>query len=110
MTMFFFTGDSARSKAFYERVLDLDFSSFGPHWHQSAAGTATFALHGSEAGDQPADVTRLFMGFNVTDVREVVARCRAAGGEVVQDGYDEAFGKVALVKDPEGRVIRFVQH
>jgi predicted enzyme related to lactoylglutathione lyase len=110
MTMFFFTGELERSRAFYQRVLGLDFSSFGPHWHQSQAGTATFALHSTEAGEQPQEVGRVFMGFNVDDVREVVRRCRELGAEIVQDVYDEAFGKVALVKDPEGRTIRVVQH
>jgi predicted enzyme related to lactoylglutathione lyase len=111
MTMFFFTADTQRSRAFYERVLGLDFSSFGPHWHQAQAGGATFALHGREGGDvRPEDTGTLFMGFNVDDVREVVRRCRELGAEVVKDVYDEAFGKVALVKDPEGRTLRFVQH
>ena len=110
MTMFFFTGDDTRSKTFYEHVFRAQFTPHGPHWHQIDAGRATFALHGQEAGDPPSDTTSLFFGFNVTDVVAIVARCREAGGTVIKDVYDEAFGKVALIKDPEGRCIRFVQH
>jgi predicted enzyme related to lactoylglutathione lyase len=110
MTMFFFTGDGAKSKAFYEHVFGTAFMSQGPHWHQVPAGHATFALHGQRAGDPMQATDTLFFGFNVDDVAAVVARCRSAGGEVIRDVFDEAFGKVALIRDPEGRCLRFVQH
>jgi predicted enzyme related to lactoylglutathione lyase len=110
MTMFFFTGDDAKSEKFYEHVIGARFASHGPVWHQLDAGRATFALHGQEKGEASNDPQTPFFGFNVSDVAAVIARCREAGGEIVRDVYDEAFGKVAFVKDPEGRGIRFVQH
>jgi predicted enzyme related to lactoylglutathione lyase len=111
MTIFFFTDDQPRSRAFYEKVLGVSFRQLGPHWNQTPAGQATFALHGqSQTGERRQDVTRPCIGFNVRDVAAVVACCREAGAEIVRDVYDESFGKVALVRDPEGRVVQFVQH
>lgn len=111
ITLFFFTDGSTRSQAFYETVFELHFAAQGPHWRQAPAGAARFALHGREAGDTTKPgVDHAFFGFNVRDVHAVVARCREAGGTVLEDVYDEAFGKVALIADPEGRRLRVVQH
>ena len=34
---------------------------------------------------------------------------RAAGAEILREVYDEAYGRVAIFKDPEGRPISLVQ-
>ncbi|MBV8529729.1 MAG: VOC family protein [Candidatus Eremiobacteraeota bacterium] len=44
----------------------------------------------------------LQLGFNVEDVDRFVADCVARGVPVFQDPYDEPFGRIAIVGDPDG--------
>jgi predicted enzyme related to lactoylglutathione lyase len=44
----------------------------------------------------------LQLGFTVENVDEFVARCAALGVPVFQDPYDEPFGRIAIVGDPDG--------
>ena len=44
----------------------------------------------------------LQLGFLVDDVDEFVAECVARNVPIFQDPYDEPFGRVAVVGDPDG--------
>lgn len=44
----------------------------------------------------------LQLGFVVADVDEFVAGCVARNIPVFQDPYDEPFGRIAIVGDPDG--------
>ena len=109
MNEFFFTDSLEQDKAFYEAIIGKSFESYGPAWHSLPLGNVIFALH-SQNEKNPADTHKLHFSFNVTEIDMVLARCKEAGGEIVKDVYDEAFGKVAIVKDPQGRLIELVQH
>ena len=44
----------------------------------------------------------LQLGFLVDDVDRFVADCVARGVPIFQDPYDESFGRVAVIGDPDG--------
>ena len=44
----------------------------------------------------------LQLGFTVENVDEFVAECVARGVPVFQDPYDEPFGRIAIIGDPDG--------
>jgi catechol 2,3-dioxygenase-like lactoylglutathione lyase family enzyme len=95
--------DLARSRDFYRDVLGLPVLQDLPKRpvRFSLADGAVLSLH------RKSDVLAvrpgsLQLGFTVENVDEFVADCVARGVPVFQDPYDEPFGRVAIVGDPDG--------
>jgi catechol 2,3-dioxygenase-like lactoylglutathione lyase family enzyme len=95
--------DLARSRDFYRDVLGLPVLQDLPKRpvRFSLADGAVLSLH------RKSDVLAvrpgsLQLGFTVENVDEFVAGCVARGVPVFQDPYDEPFGRVAIVGDPDG--------
>jgi catechol 2,3-dioxygenase-like lactoylglutathione lyase family enzyme len=93
--------DLARSRAFYRDVLELRVATdASPDWVDFDLGD------GQRLGLHPDSDTlmvrpgSLQLGFHVdTDAR-------TAGVRVLQDPYDQSFGRVAVITDPDGYVIQ----
>jgi lactoylglutathione lyase len=95
--------DLARSRDFYRDVLGLtplqDLPK-RPVRFRLAEG-AVLSLH------RKTDVLAvrpgsLQLGFTVDDVDGFVGECIARGVPIFQDPYDEPFGRIAIVGDPDG--------
>jgi catechol 2,3-dioxygenase-like lactoylglutathione lyase family enzyme len=95
--------DLARSRDFYRDVLGLPVLQDLPKRpvRFALAGGATLSLH------RKSDVLAvrpgsLQLGFVVENVDEFVASCVAHGVPLFQDPYDEPFGRIAIIGDPDG--------
>ena len=95
--------DLARSRDFYRDVLGLralqDLPK-RPVRFELGDGTV-LSLH------RKSDVLAvrpgsLQLGFTVDDVDELIAGCVSRGVPIFQDPYDEPFGRVAVIGDPDG--------
>ncbi len=99
--------DLARSRAFYRDVLLLRVGTDAfPDWVDFELGDGQrLGLH----PDSETLVVRpgsLQLGFNVDNVDAFITDARMAGVRILQDPYDQAFGRVAVITDPDGYVIQ----
>jgi catechol 2,3-dioxygenase-like lactoylglutathione lyase family enzyme len=95
--------DITRSRDFYRDVLELPVLQDLPKRPVRFAlgGGAVLSLH------RKSDVLAvrpgsLQLGFIVANVDEFVSGCVARRVPVFQDPYDEPFGRIAIVGDPDG--------
>jgi predicted enzyme related to lactoylglutathione lyase len=109
--LFFKSPDGDGLRAWYERVLGLEFTDWGgvlftPDVAAAQPGAATVFSPFAADTDYFAPSTKEFM-FNlmVDDLDGVLARARAEGVEPVRLFPDEINGRFAHIMDPEGRKI-----
>ncbi len=95
--------DLTRSRDFYREVLGLPVLQDLPKRpvRFALSGGAILSLH------RKSDVLAvrpgsLQLGFTVENVDRFVADCIARGVPIFQDPYDEPFGRIAIVGDPDG--------
>lgn len=101
--------DLKRSRDFYRDVLGLKLKTENlPHWVDFELGDgATLGLHPKTEllAVRPGS---LQLGFTVGNVDTFVADCATLGVPVFQDPYDEPFGRVAIIGDPDGYPVQLV--
>ena len=99
--------DLARSAEFYRNVLGLKLlADRSPHWIEfELAKGSSLALHRKSEllAVRPGS---LQLGFSVENVDRFVADCALLGVPIFQDPYDESFGRVAVISDPDGYPIQ----
>ncbi len=95
--------DLARSRDFYRDVLGLPTLQDLPKRpvRFQLADEAVLSLH-RRSGVLAVRPGSLQLGFSVENVDEFVAACVARGIPVFQDPYDEPFGRIAIIGDPDG--------
>lgn len=109
MTVYAYVSDLGRMREFYERALEVKPAFQAGNWLPfNLERGGTFALHGVRDADR--DVQRFNMSLDVDDIDTAVARWRARGGMVLRGVADEAFGRRAIVEDPDGRQFEIVEH
>jgi catechol 2,3-dioxygenase-like lactoylglutathione lyase family enzyme len=95
--------DLARSRSFYRDVMGLRVvGDHMPRWVEFDLGDGvSLGLHGKSEllAVRPGS---LQLGFTVENVDKFTADCVALGVPVFQDPYDEPFGRVAVIGDPDG--------
>ncbi|HET7815867.1 MAG TPA: VOC family protein [Candidatus Baltobacteraceae bacterium] len=101
--------DLERSQAFYRDILGLKLKSDrSPHWIEfELGGGATLVLHPKTelVAVRPGS---LQLGFRVDNVDRFAADCASFNVPVFQDPYDEPFGRVAIIGDPDGYPIQIM--
>lgn len=102
--------DLARSRDFYRDVLGLKLrADKAPHWVEFELGDngATLVLHPKTelVAVRPGS---LQLGFTVDNVDRFVADCAAFRVPIFQDPYDEAFGRIAIIGDPDGYPVQIM--
>ncbi|MHB8145957.1 MAG: VOC family protein [Vulcanimicrobiaceae bacterium] len=99
--------DLARSCDFYRDVLGLRvIADRRPHWVEfELANGASLGLHPKSKllAVRPGS---LQLGFTVENVDRFVSDCAVLGVPIFQDPYDESFGRVAVISDPDGYPIQ----
>jgi len=99
-----------RSRDFYRNILGLKMiSDQSPHWVEfELSKGVTFGLHPRSEllAVRPGS---LQLGFSVENVDKFVADCAAMNVPVLQYPYDEAFGRVAMIADPDGYPIQIAR-
>lgn len=102
-------GDLARSRDFYRDVLGLKIKADRtPQWVEFDLGDGTtLGLHPRSeiVAVRPGS---LQLGFMVENVDRFVADCASLRVPVFQDPYDETFGRIAIIGDPDGYPIQVV--
>lgn len=99
--------DLQRSRAFYRDILGLRLlQDESPHWIEFELGP------GSSLGLHPRSELlavrpgSLQLGFSVENVDKFVADAALMGVPIFQDPYDEPFGRIAVISDPDGYPIQ----
>jgi catechol 2,3-dioxygenase-like lactoylglutathione lyase family enzyme len=101
-TVFLWTRDFDRMRAFYRDTLGLPVGYQNPHFAMFAGGRCEIALH--EEREPHARSDSWHMEFLVDDIESVVAEL-AHRGVAVSPIRQEQFGRIATFQDPEGNVI-----
>jgi len=99
--------DLERSRDFYKNSLGLRLiDDRSPHWIEfELAPGISFGLHPRS----PLLAVRpgsLQLGFTVDNVDKFVADCASMHVPVLQYPYEESFGRVAVIADPDGYPIQ----
>ncbi len=107
MTVYVYTQELEKLRDFYEAALGVKSHDDGD-WQPFSLAGSTFAVHGRGA---PENQPRIFnVQIDVDDIDAALARCEAHGARVLQGVSDEAFGKRAVIEDPDGRTLYLVQN
>jgi catechol 2,3-dioxygenase-like lactoylglutathione lyase family enzyme len=97
----------ARSREFYRDILTLRMGTDAfPEWVDFDLGDGRrLGLHpvSDSLAVRPGS---LQLGFLVENVDAFIADARTAGVRVLQDPYEQSFGRVAVIADPDGYVIQ----
>lgn len=113
--VFFKARDGDALRAWYQRVLGLDFFDWGgtvftPDVAAAHPGAATVFSPFKADTDYFAPSTKEFMiNLMVDDLDAMLARCKAEGVEPVKLFPDEINGRFAHILDPEGTKIELWQ-
>ena len=95
--------DLARSRDFYRDVLDLPVRQDLPKRPvRFELGDGTILSLHRKSDVLAVRPGSLQLGFIVENVDEFVAKCVERGIPVFQDPYDEPFGRIAIIGDPDG--------
>ncbi len=101
--------DLARSRDFYRDKIGLTVGTdVPPHWVDfDLGGGVQLGLHPTDGGlaVQPGSMS---IGFSVDDVDALVARLKGDGVTIINEPFDENFGRLAVVADPDGYPVQLL--
>lgn len=104
------SGNIEQATLFYQR-LGLYFikqqHGNGLEHFASEVGCVTFEIYPCTAGTLPTTATRL--GFQVSSVDAVVCELKKHGASIVSPPADSAWGRRAVVADPDGHRVELTQ-
>ncbi len=107
--LFFKCSDPAKTRAWYSRVLGIEFDDWGGTFFlpadaaaQPGAGTVFSPFEASTGYFAPSTSDFMF-NLMVDDLPAMVERCKREGVEVLEVLMDEANGHFAHLIDPDGR-------
>jgi len=107
ISVYVYTLDLERMRRFYEGGLGVKPDAQHGNWLPFELEGATFALHKLQDAT-PEVLQRVNLTFVVDDIEATVARFQSQGAKVLRGVADEAFGKRAIVEDPEGRTLEIM--
>jgi predicted enzyme related to lactoylglutathione lyase len=97
----------SRSRDFYRNILALKIATDAfPEWVDFDLG------EGRRLGLHPVSESlgvrsgSLQLGFHVENVDRFITDARTAGVNVLQEPYEQSYGRVAVIADPDGYVIQ----
>jgi catechol 2,3-dioxygenase-like lactoylglutathione lyase family enzyme len=101
--------DLARSRDFYRDKIGLTVGTdVPPHWVDfDLGGGAQLGLHPVDGGLTVAPGS-MSIGFSVDDVDALVASLKSAGITVINEPFEESFGRLAVVADPDGYPVQLL--
>ena len=102
--------DIDAAKEFYE-LLGLSFVSerhgSGPLHYSVTLGSMVLEIYPRKAGAMSAP---LRIGFRVTALDAAIERLRSAGARVTREPHDSAWGRRAVVSDPDSNRVELTEH
>ncbi len=101
--------DMERSLVWYRRLLpDAELTSSSPFWSELSLGTASLALHITEAADRGTQLgIALTADRSLDDIRSDLA---GSGVEIAREIADEPFGRSMVIRDPDALAIQINEH
>jgi predicted enzyme related to lactoylglutathione lyase len=100
------SADLPRSRDFYRDVLGLKVRNDVPGWVDfDLGGGAALGLH-PPTDEMPIRPGSLQLGFEVDDVDAFIEDARAKGASIVMEPFDESFGRLSLILDPDGYTVQ----
>lgn len=104
-----YSRDIELAKEFYNS-LGLSFASekhgSGPQHYAAVIESLVFEIYPCRAGETASSVR---IGFRVPSVDGTVETLRRQGVKIVADPKDSAWGRRAVVEDPDGNRVEFAQ-
>lgn len=99
--------DLARSRNFYRDVLSLRIATdAAPHWVEfELEGGIRLVLHAGSPS-LPVRPGSLQLAFSVDNVNAFITDAGAAGVRILQHPFDQSFGRIAVIADPDGYAIQ----
>jgi len=102
--------DLDRSREFYRDVLNLKVKTSNDRWVEFDLGNGvSLGIH-KKTEILAVRPGSLQLGFTVEDADKFVADARTMGVPVFQDPYDDTFGRVAIIGDPDGYPVQVVSN
>lgn len=96
-----------RSRDFYRDVLGLKLKTDQtPNWVEFELGNGAMLVLHPKTDLVAVRPGSLQLGFTVDNVDRFVADCAGFKVPVFQDPYDEPFGRIAIIGDPDGYPIQ----
>jgi predicted enzyme related to lactoylglutathione lyase len=96
-----------RSRDFYRNIFGLKIrTNAAPHWIDfELDGGTVLGLHPASE-TLPVRPGSLQLVFHVPNVDTFVTDARTAGVRVLQEPFDESFGRLAVLADPDGYAVQ----
>ena len=104
--------DLNRSIEFYRDVLGMHLKQESEDWVEFSKGSSTvLALHPVRKSSRKKTQKRagILVGFNVSDLDDVCRDLQNKKVKFYKKATEEAFGKHAIIEDPDGHLISLVE-
>jgi lactoylglutathione lyase len=104
--------DLNRSVEFYREVLGMQLKQESEDWVEFSKGSNTvLALHPAKRSIRKKMQKRvgILVGFNVSDLDEFCRDLESKKVKFYKKETEEAFGKHAIIEDPDGHLISLVE-
>ena len=104
--------DLKRSIEFYRDVLGMQLKQESEDWVEFSKGSSTvLALHPARKSSRKKTQKRagILVGFNVSDLHDVCRDLESKKVKFYKKETEEAFGKHAIIEDPDGHLISLVE-
>ena len=104
--------DLNRSIEFYRDVLGMQLKQESEDWVEFSKGSSTvLALHPVRKSSRKKTQKRagILVGFNVSDLDDVCRDLETKKVKFYKKATEEAFGKHAIIEDPDGHLISLVE-
>ena len=103
--------DMQHSIDFYQNTLELPVKNKSHEWVEFFKNGTTIALHPmkKKLQEKAASKVGVMVGFMVHNMDETCEKLKAKNVKFIKEPNDEAFGKHAIVADPDGYMISIAQ-
>jgi lactoylglutathione lyase len=102
--------DLDRAATFYRAIgLELAKEKHGNGPEHLAAVVAGVVIELYMTRNETESTSAVRLGFRVADVEATLAACEQAGGRLVSSAKDSAWGRRAVVDDPDGHRVELVE-
>ena len=97
---------------FYNAVFESDFTPMVDlvGFYRGKLGDLNVLLCPNVIAGVVAEQNRHQFRFMVDDLDEVISKCRAAGGQPIDDAQEDRTSRGQGMRDPDGNSMEFVQH
>lgn len=99
--------DMHHSIDFYQNTLELPIKIKSQEWVEFFKDGTTIALHPmkEKLQEQAKSKVGVLIGFTVHDMDQTYKKLKAKNVKFIKEPKDEAFGKHAIIADPDGYLI-----